>query len=77
MLDAGKGLTAVSTDALVTLLRGIYRGDLTCPVTVEGLTRIGLQYCAADLLGHLRTLDRAGTHAVIVAVVAERRAAAR
>jgi hypothetical protein len=69
----GTGLVHVSTDALTTLLRAVYRGDLACPFDIADLTRVGLQYCAADLLGHFRELDEAGVRAVVVAVVAERR----
>lgn len=74
MLDAGKGLTEVKTGALVALLRAVHRGDVTCPLSVEDLTRVGLQYCATELLGHLRGLDKRGVSAVVVAVIAERRA---
>lgn len=69
----GTGLVHVDTAALTTLMRAVYRGDLTCPFDIADLARVGLQYCAADLLGHFRELDEAGVRAVVVAVVAERR----
>jgi hypothetical protein len=76
MFGAGIGLTTVSTEALKTLLKGLHKGTLAPPLTIEALTRHGLQYCAAELLGHLRTLDNHGMQAVLVAVIAERNAVA-
>jgi len=76
MFGAGAGLTPVSTEALKTLLKGLHKGTLAPPLTIEALTRHGLQYCAADLLAHLRTLDGHGMQAVLVAVIAERNAVA-
>ena len=75
MIGAGAGLTAVDTEALKTLLRTLHRGDVHGPLSVEDLARIGLQYCAEDILGHLRGVDDAGLRAVLVAVIAERRSA--
>ena len=72
MLDAGKGLAGVETEALKTLLRALHRGDVRFPLDIGELTRVGLQYTAAPLLAHLRGLDEAGVRAVIVAVIAER-----
>lgn len=76
MLGAGRGLRDVSTEALIVLLRAVYRSDVTPPLTVESLTRVGLQYTAEDLLGALRGLDGRAVTAVLVCVIAERRAAA-
>jgi hypothetical protein len=73
----GAGLSRVSTDALTTLTRALYKGDLTCPLTVQDLARVGLQFAAEELLGHLRGLDADGVRACVVATVAERRAAER
>lgn len=67
------GLVDVSTDALVVLLRAVHRGDVTCPLGLPELTRIGLQYCASSLQGALRGLDAAAVKAVLVCVIAERR----
>jgi hypothetical protein len=75
MLGAGRGLRDVSTEALIVLLRAVYRRDVEPPLTVESLTRVGLQYAAEDLLGALRGLDARAVTAVIVCVIAERRAA--
>jgi hypothetical protein len=66
------GLTEVSTDDLRKLLRALHRGDVTCPLTPVGLTCIGLQDAVGDVLAHVRGLERAAVHAVVVAVIAER-----
>ena len=63
----------VDTDALATALRSLHRGELECPLTIPGLTRVGLQYVAPDLLHALRGLDEDAVRAVLVAVLAERR----
>ncbi len=75
MLGAGRGLRDVSTEALIVLLRAVYRRDVDPPLAVESLTRVGLQYAAEDLLGALRGLDARAVTAVLVCVIAERRAA--
>lgn len=69
-------LTDIPTPDLEKLLRCVHRGDLPCPFDTPGLARVGLQH-VADLLGHLRGLDQRAVTAVVVAVVAERRAAER
>lgn len=69
----GQGLVPVKTEALRTLLRHLYRGDISTPLALPDLTRIGLQYCATDLLHHLRGLDEVAVRAVLVAVLAERK----
>lgn len=66
------GLTPVPDKVLVELLRQIHRGAIACPVTRRGLGEIGLLHWGDDL-EHLRGLDKSGTVAVIVAVLAERR----
>jgi hypothetical protein len=71
-----RALTDLSTPDLEKLLRSVHRGDLACPFDVPGLTRVGLQYLA-DRLDHLRGLDARAVTAVLVAVIAERRAAER
>lgn len=68
------GLSTVSSDALKTLLKAVHAGDLACPLTLPELTRFGLQYVAEDL-NHLRGLDATAVKAVVIAVLAERRAA--
>ena len=72
MIDAGKGLSAVSTEDLKKALKGLHRATLPTPLTIEGLTRNGLQHCAQELLAHLRGLGEDGVRAVLVAVHAER-----
>jgi hypothetical protein len=66
------GLTRVTTEDLKKALRNLYQGHLRCPVTMENLTRVGLQHCAGDFLAMARQLDEAGFRALIVGVVAER-----
>lgn len=66
-------MTGVPEKVLVELLRQVHRGDLSCPVTRRGLGEIGLMHWGDDL-DHLRGLDKAGTVATLVAVLAERRA---
>ena len=68
------GLTTLKTAALEKLLRHIYRKELACPLTSEGLARVGLQYCQESLLGALRSLDDKAITAVLICVIAERRA---
>ena len=70
------GLVSVSTERLEILLRAVHRETLVCPLTPAGLAGHGLQDDTHALLGHLRGLDRAGVHAVVVAALAERMAAA-
>ncbi len=72
MMGAGAGLTDVPTKALKAALAALHRGELRCPLTIEELTRNGLQYVANDLLGQLRHLDEQGVRTVLVTVIAER-----
>jgi hypothetical protein len=72
VLDAGKALTAVATDDLVALLRGVHRGEVICPITPRSLAEGGLLHLQ-DAVGFLGGLDRRGAVAVLVAVIAERR----
>jgi hypothetical protein len=72
VLDSGQGLTGVTTEELVDLLRLIHRGQLPCPIKASELMAMGLNkvaYQAALLVG----LDRQAATAVLVAVIAERR----
>lgn len=77
MLRAAIGLTQVETKELRKALKALHQGELTCPLTIAGLTRVGLQYCANDFLEMLRNLDHDAVRAVLVAVIAERIAAER
>ena len=72
-----QGLTPLSTDVLETLLRHLYREEISCPLTSEGLALIGLQYCQEPILGALRALDAKAITAVLVCVIAERRNSTR
>ena len=67
-----RALTGVTDEQLRTALRMLHRGELEAPLTIVGLTRIGLQNCANDFLDHLRGVNTAGVRAVLVAVLAER-----
>ncbi|MEM6996368.1 MAG: hypothetical protein AAF721_38025 [Myxococcota bacterium] len=70
------GLTAVIDERLRTLLRGLHRETLPCPLTIAGLTSHGLQDVAGPVLNHMRGLPHEAVRAVVVAVLAERRMAA-
>lgn len=69
----GKGLTHVSTDHLRLMLARIHRGQLACPVTHATLVVAGLPQLV-DKVDFLKGLDEAAVRAVLVAVIAERRA---
>ncbi len=73
MLDAGKGLTQVSTDNLVALLREIHRDPFEGPFATPVLAERGL-LPLQDSVGFLHGLDARAVKAVLVAVLAERRA---
>ncbi len=75
MLDSGTGLSSVPTEDLRRLLRGVFRGDLPCPLDARDLARHGLQERQELLLGALRGLDLRAVQAVLVCVLAERKAA--
>lgn len=74
MIGAATGLTPVPTEALVHLLRLLYKGELAFPLTMPELARVGLQATGPDLLLQLRGLDARGAQAVVVCVLAERKA---
>lgn len=69
----GFGLVDVKTDHLVTLFRALVRKDIECPLTIVGVSSIGLQDHHDLILDHLRGLDANGVRAVLSAVIAERR----
>ena len=73
MFQRHLGLTGVPTHLLEKALRAHHRGELSAPVTINGLTAVGLQDSGAELLGTLRALDDRGVRAVLVAVLAERK----
>ena len=68
-----QGLTPLKIEVLEKLLRHIYRKELSCPLTSEGLARTGLQYCQEPIFGALRTLDEKAITAVLICVIAERK----
>lgn len=71
----GGGLTEVPTKDLEVLLGHLHRGTISVPITHPALVVAGLAYLI-DKVGFLQTLDAAAARAVLVAVIAERRAAA-
>lgn len=72
-----RGLADVPTEALRTLVRLVYKGEIDTPLDITQITRTGLQYCATDLLATLRTLDKQAVLAVLTVALAEREATAR
>ena len=70
----GGGLAAVPTVSLVHLLRALNKGELLGPVTHPNLLRAGFPGLV-DKVDHLQGLDARAVHAVLVAVIAERKAA--
>lgn len=73
-MDANEslGLRSVSTEELRTLLKMVHSGQIECPVTPAQLAPLKFQHHTEALMGSLRGLDRAGCHALLVAVLAER-----
>ncbi|MEZ4316084.1 MAG: hypothetical protein R3F61_01205 [Myxococcota bacterium] len=67
------GLKTVGTEDLKQILRLVHRGELECPITEIGLATTQLLRLL-DELGALRGLDKRGVSAVLVCVIAERRA---
>lgn len=75
MKFGGTGLTLVTTEDLRRVLARVHDGSLECPITHPRLLRAGLPKLV-DQLGHLVGLDARSVQAVLVAVLAERAAAA-
>jgi len=67
------GLTELSTDELRLLLSAVHRQQLPCPIDRIGLATVGLLR-VGDHIGILRGLDEEAVRAVLVSVLAERRA---
>lgn len=76
-MSIGRGLTDVPDSDLKTLLRLVFRQQISCPLDLPELARCGLQHCASELLGQLRGLPGPAVQAVLVNVLAERAAQAR
>lgn len=69
----GDGLTMVPDSDLELLLKFLHRGEVSAPLQPADLARVGLQMRSEALMGVMRGLDKRGVHAVIAAVIAERR----
>ena len=72
MSAPGKGLTGLTTQELVGLVRLIHRKTLPCPIQASELIAMGLNkvvHEGALLVG----LDQSAAMAVLTAVIAERR----
>lgn len=69
----GEGLSEVPTRDLETLLKRLYRKELPLPVSHPTLLRAGLAHLV-DKVDFLSNLDEPAVRAVLVAVIAERRA---
>ena len=72
-MKGGHGLTKVPTGELETLLRWLHRGEVKAPITRSFCLSSALPYLgeAGDLIFGL---DEPAVRAVLVAVIAERRA---
>lgn len=66
------GLSDVPTKGLKTMLRQLHQDALPFPLTVSAVVAMGLQDHLAAVMHLMRDLDKAGTRAVLVAVLAER-----
>ena len=71
-MDSQIGLTSLPTDQLRTVLRALHRGEITAPLDIVALTRIGLQEPAERILRQLRGLDGAAAKTVLGCVLADR-----
>lgn len=70
---AGRGLSSVPDEELETLLRRVHRGEITYPLRRSELLLMKTPQLA-ELGDVLLGLDEGGVRAVLVAVLAERRA---
>jgi hypothetical protein len=71
------GLTSLPTEQLRTVLRALHHGEISAPLDIVALTRIGLQEPAERILRQLRGLDETAAKTVLVCVLAERANAAK
>ena len=74
MFTAAVGLTSVPTESLKQLLRLVYKGEASFPLTLSELARLGLQGRGSELMAHLRDLEAASGTALLGCVIAERTA---
>lgn len=72
----GQALTKLATRDLERLLALVHRGELLCPIDELRIHTAGLSYLV-DKLGFLKGLPESAVRAVLVAVLAERRARAK
>ena len=72
-MTLGQALTKVPTEDLEALLRAVHRGRVEFPLRRQGLLLLGMNRLA-DHASVLQGLDERGLRAVLVAVLAERRA---
>jgi hypothetical protein len=73
-MRGGEGLTAIPLRDLRTMLSRLHRGALVAPITHQQLVVAGLPHLV-DRVGFLSGLDASAVRAVLVAVIAERKAA--
>lgn len=73
-MQGGLGLVAIPTRDLKAMLARLHHGALACPITHQQLVVAGLPHLV-DRVGFLSGLDESAVRAVLVAVIAERRAA--
>ena len=74
MFTAAVGLTSVPTESLKQLLRLVYKGEASFPLTLSELARLGLQGRGSELMAQLRDHDEAAIKTILVCVIAERTA---
>jgi hypothetical protein len=72
----GRALSDVPTRDLELLLLRVYRGEVRCPLSHQSLVLGGLPHLV-DRVGFLHGHDARTVQAVLVAVIAERRAMER
>ena len=72
MAGAASGLTGLTLEELKRLLRYLHHGELSCPVDIVELARLGFQHRGEILLNVFRGLDKRAVQAVVTAVIAER-----
>jgi len=72
MFAGGTALTALEDKDLTRLLKRVHDGSLRCPIGPAELHAAGMSYLC-DKVEFLRGYDERTVHAILVAVIAERR----
>lgn len=72
----GRALSEVPTRDLELLLARVHRGEVSCPLSHQSLVLGGLPHLV-DRVTYLHGRDAATVKAVLIAVIAERRAQER